>query len=99
VKPPKFPGYDIESKDEAGNILRYIEVKSVSGDWGSDGVGLTRTQFEKAREIGDRYWLYVVERADKPNTQIHCIQDPARRVDQFLFDDGWRDAANDEGSE
>lgn len=99
VKPPKYPGYDIESKDEAGNVLRYIEVKSVSGDWGSDGVGLTKTQFEKAREIGDRYWLYVVERADKPNTQIHCIQDPARRVDQFLFDDGWRDAANGEDSE
>jgi hypothetical protein len=94
VKPPKHPGFDIESRDANGAVLRFIEVKSLSGDWGSDGVGLTKTQFEKAREVGDRYWLYVVERADKSDAQIHCIHDPARRVDQFLFDDGWRDAAD-----
>ena len=38
-------------------------------------------------------------RAQKPGAQIHCIHDPARRVDQFLFDDGWRDAAEGDGEE
>ncbi len=93
VMPPMHPGYDIESKNGDGDVLRFIEVKSLSGDWGSDGVGLTKTQFEKAWEIGDRYWLYVVEQADKINARISCVPDPARRVDQFLFDDGWREAA------
>jgi len=42
VMPPKHPGYDIESKDNAGEIVRYIEVKSLSGDWGLDGAALTK---------------------------------------------------------
>jgi len=90
VMPPKHPGYDIESKDSTGNVVRYIEVKALSGNWGSDGAALTKPQFEKARELGDRYWLYVVEKAQQQDFKIHPIQDPAQRVNQFIYDDGWK---------
>lgn len=85
-------GYDIVSRDAAGNILRYIEVKSTSGLWGQDGVGLSYPQFVKAQELGDLCWLYVVENAEQPDARIYCIQSPASKVDQFLYDDGWQQA-------
>jgi hypothetical protein len=74
--------------------VRYIEVKSLSGDWGArNAAGLTRAQYEFAREKGDQFWLYVVERAAGDDYQIHRIQDPANQVNQYLFDDGWQELA------
>jgi len=55
----------------------------------------TKPQFEKARELEDQYWLYVVERALGEDYKIHPIQNPAQRVNQFIYDDGWRSLAND----
>lgn len=93
VKPHFHKGYDIESRDAAGEIVRYIEVKSMSGLWDECGVGLTYPEFEKAQQLGDKYWLYVVERADQSDTGIYPIQNPALKVDQFMYDDGWSEAA------
>ena len=97
--PPMHPGYDIESKNTSGEVERYIEVKSVSGGWDTLGVALSKQQFDQARNLGRRYWLYVVERATENKAQIYRIQNPARRVGQFFYDDGWRDASMQEGSE
>jgi hypothetical protein len=83
-------GYDVESKDAQGHVERYIEVKSLSGDWEGPHAGMTDTQFEKNQEIGNRYWLYVVERADQPYYRIWRIQDPAQQVTNFMFDGGWK---------
>lgn len=92
--PPNHPGYDIESFDSAlKNVVRYIEVKALSGEWTSFGVGLTETQFKVAEEKGEWYWLYVVERADKDDYRIILVQDPARKVNQFLYDNGWKEVA------
>ena len=93
--PPQNPGYDIESREGSGAIARYIEVKSISGYWGTEGVGLTSTEFSKAQKEGGDYWLYVVERADQPDARIYCIPNPALKVDQFLYDDGWQAAATE----
>jgi Domain of unknown function (DUF3883) len=87
--PHGFPGYDVESLEEDGGVERYIEVKSMSGVWDSYGAALSRAQFRKAQELGERYWLYIVERAEHTNHKIRRIQDPARKVDQFFYDDGW----------
>jgi hypothetical protein len=95
--PPLHPGYDIESLSEDGEVQRYIEVKSLSGNWGPFNAAVTKTQFEKATELGDRFWLYVVERAEQNDFVIHPIPDPARRVNQFIYDDGWQDLAATEG--
>jgi hypothetical protein len=75
--------------------VRYIEVKSNSGLWGTLGVGLSKPQFDKASELGDRYWLYVVENAVGEGSRVYRINNPARRVDQFLYDDGWRGLTED----
>ncbi len=88
-------GYDVESIDAAGRV-RYIEIKSLSGTWTEhDAAGLTAAQFEMGRIKGEDYWLYVVERATSQDFRIYCIQDPVRRVDQHLYDDGWRKLADE----
>lgn len=89
--PPLHKGYDIESREsQGGPVVRYIEVKGRASEWGSLGVGLTRSQFAMAATLGDLYWLYVVECAEEEDVRIFRIQNPARRVNQFLYDDGWR---------
>ena len=88
-----YPGYDVLSKDENGTPLRYIEVKSLSGDWSSQYVTLSRTQFEKSKELGEKFWLYVVERAESEDYHIYPIPNPAINANRFMFDDGWRDFA------
>jgi len=90
VMPHENPGFDVLSRDGTGQVLRHIEVKSVSGAWGDMGVGLTRTQFEFARQHRDTFWLYVVEYAvDDQRARVLRIADPAGRADEFRFDDGW----------
>jgi hypothetical protein len=83
------PGYDIESFAPDGELVRYIEVKSMKGSWDSNDASITPRQMAEANRQGERYWLYVVERADRDDFEIHCIEDPAAKIDQFLFDDGW----------
>jgi hypothetical protein len=99
--PHKNPGYDVESRSDSGNIMRYIEVKAFSGDWSDTYAVLSRTQFDKGSELAGSFWLYVVERADADNYEIHRIQNPPLKANHFMFDDGWRvlaepseDAAN-----
>jgi hypothetical protein len=89
VMPHNNEGYDIKSYDQDGRLARYIEVKSLSGAWDVDNVKMTHSQFEYATEIGERYWLYVVERAEYEDFRIHTIQNPARQVMYFVFDHGW----------
>jgi hypothetical protein len=49
--------------------------------------------------IEDSYWLYVVEYAlDPDQRRIWPVPDPARRVSDFMFDDGWKDAADFEST-
>jgi len=94
--PPLHPGYDVESDNDQGHVERYIEVKSLSGDWEGPHAGMTDTQFEKNQEIGNRFWLYVVERADQPDYRIWRIQNPAEQVTNFMYDDGWKGMAEED---
>jgi uncharacterized protein DUF3883 len=96
IMPPRHPGYDIESKDPDGSIARFIEVKASSGVWGDRGVEVHRKQFDVARTKGEKYWLYVVEQADTDDYHIYAIQNPEDKVDDFIFDYGWRDVAEEE---
>lgn len=87
------PGYDIASKSKDGTEERFIEVKSIAGEWGGTGVRLTPTQFACAEHYGDRYWLYVVEDAKTGRPIVHAIQNPAAHISAFCFDCGWREIA------
>jgi sacsin len=85
-------GYDVVS--ERDGATRYIEVKGTEAAWGERGVALTPTQFFYGRENEQRdHWLYVVEDVFSQNPRIHEIHDPSALVDRFIFDGGWREAA------
>jgi len=91
--PHTNPGFDIESRDDLGQVVRYIEVKSTGEAWGDRGVALSNVQYECARERGAVYWLYVVVRPHDQDYLISRIQSPAERVAQYVFDGGWSDVA------
>jgi hypothetical protein len=92
--PAGNPGYDLVETGEDGLVVRWVEVKAMAGDLHGRPVGLSRTQFEWAREHGDAYWLYIVEHADLPETaRIVRIQDPAGKARTFTFDHGWLSVA------
>lgn len=84
------PGYDIKSFNQSGQLERLIEVKSISGEWGESGVKLTDTQYQKNLAEGDRFWLYVVERATETNFKIYCIKNPASHITDHCFDYVWK---------
>ncbi len=66
----------------------------MTGSLSDRPVGMSRRQFEAAREHGADYWLYVVERAGSPDqARVVRIQDPGRRARTFTFDRGWLDVA------
>lgn len=88
-----FPGYDITSRGPEPHGERYIEVKAVDGEWDELGVGLSHTQFETARKLGEQFWLYVVERANSANPRVIPIQNPAWQIEQYMFDAGWEAVA------
>ena len=96
------PGFDLfrtHDGSPGGEETVWCEIKAMSGTLDRNPVGLSRTQFEFARQHGDAFWLYIVERAGQNDARILRIQDPARRARTFTFDRGWRQVAETEPSE
>lgn len=92
--PDGNPGFDLYETDGAGKHIRWVEVKSMTGSLADRPVGLSRTQFDCAREHGAAYWLYVVEHAtDADQARILRIQDPVAHARTFTFDQGWAEIA------
>jgi len=87
--PHENEGYDIESFDTSGELVRYIEVKSLSGAWDGYNVKVTPAQFRRAQRELHEFWLYVVEHAGSDERQLRRIQNPAGSITEFRFDDGW----------
>lgn len=88
------PGYDLYETDDRNGVVRWVEVKAMTGTLQDRPVGLTHPQFEHALEHGGAFWLYVVERvSDAEHTVLHRIQDPAGKARTFTFDRGWTAAA------
>ena len=86
--PPLNPGFDVRSVDSEERV-RFIEVKSSAAVWGERGVAMSSMQFDTALKKREDFWLYIVDRALSEPT-VHPINDPASKVDQYFFDDGWR---------
>ena len=92
--PDGNPGFDLYEADSSGRYIRWVEVKSMTGSLENRPVGLSRTQFECAREKGDAYWLYVVEHASDPaRARVLRIQNPVAHARTFTFDRGWGEIA------
>jgi hypothetical protein len=98
--PMHNPGYDLFEAGEDGQPVRWIEVKAMTGGLYDRPVGLSRTQFDCAREHGEAYWLYVVEYAgDENHARIVRIRDPSGKARTFTFDHGWFAVAELVGSD
>ena len=87
--PQDNPGFDLYQEDPNGQQIRFCEVKAMSTTMENRPATMTRTQFEKAQEECEAYWLYVVENADSDNPHLVKIQDPAGKGQTFTFDKGW----------
>jgi hypothetical protein len=88
--PTNNPGFDLMAVNGSCAQVKWVEVKAMSGTMEDRPVGMSRNQFDCAREHGEAYWLYIVEHADLPNqARIVRIQDPAGQTRTFTFDHGW----------
>ena len=92
--PTRNPGFDLFEAGGDGQPSRWIEVKAMTGDLHSRPVGLSRAQFDCAREHGERFWLYVVEHAENESARVVRVQDPAGKARTFTFDHGWLSIAD-----
>jgi len=87
-------GFDLYEACSDGALVRWVEVKSMTGSLAGRPVTLSRAQFDCAREHGPAYWLYVAEHArDAAKIRILRIQDPSGRAKYFTFDEGWAEIA------
>jgi hypothetical protein len=86
-------GYDIKSRAPDGSV-RYIEVKTRAH---TGSVALTEHEWLKAKQLGDSYWLYIVENA-VTNPTLWIIQNPAEKLEpkatvvQYIVRD-WKNVA------
>ncbi|MHA7627404.1 sacsin N-terminal ATP-binding-like domain-containing protein [Corallococcus sp. M7] len=92
--PEGNPGFDLYEANDGGQMVRWVEVKSMMRSLEERPVGLSHTQFDCAREKGDAYWLYIVEYATDPaRARVLKIQNPVALTRTFTFDRGWRNVA------
>lgn len=87
--PTHNPGFDLYQGEEPDRATRWCEVKAMTGRLADRPVGLSHTQFDCARDHGEAYWLYVVERAGTDEARVVRIQDPAGKAGTYTFDHGW----------
>jgi len=90
--PANNKGYDITEVDSNGEIVRYIEVKTLTGRWGEGGVGVTEFQLKFAQEY-DNWWLFVVENINTENTTVYRFKNPVQQANRFMFDHSWKQLA------
>lgn len=82
-------GFDILSADSDG-VVRYIELKTMSGPWRERGVALSANQYALARREKGNFWLYVVENLNT-DPALYMFQNPFERVTSYTFDQSWKE--------
>lgn len=91
--PTNNKGFDIYEKDASGQTIRYIEVKTLTGQWGQGGVGITEHQLDFAQKQKDKWWLFVVENINTNNTKVYQFKNPILEANRFMFDNSWKQLA------
>ncbi len=72
-------GYDIESSYDGD--IRYIEVKGLAPSLSSaEYILLTKHEYDRARELGSRYWLYVVVGCGEARQNLLILQNPIQQI-------------------
>jgi hypothetical protein len=78
---PREECYDILSIGENPNDIRYIEVKGHAKKSKSfKYVMLSKSEFEFAKEKGDKYWIYLVNIIKNQGAIILKIRDPINKL-------------------
>lgn len=88
-------GFDLYRGATIETATHWCEVKAMTGTLDDRDVGISSAQFKCARDHGDAYWLYIVERAGTDAPNLVRIQDPVGKAKTFTFDRGWRAVATD----
>ena len=96
--PPNNRGFDLYRGTTMQTATHWCEVKAMTGTLDDRPVGMSSAQFEWARNHGDAYWLYIVERAGTSAPSLVRIRNPAGKAKTFTFDRGWRAVAAADGS-
>jgi len=91
--PTNNKGFDIVEKDNQGNIVRYIEVKTLTGQWGTSGVGITINQLQFALDYKDKWWLMVVKGINTDHVEVFQFKNPVLEATSFMFDNSWKQLA------
>jgi hypothetical protein len=89
-------GFDLESRNAEGALVRRIEVKGRSGPWANgELVTMTRAEFTDAWNRADDgqaitqdfdYWLYVVVgNVTGAHFQLYTLRNPVARAGGFEF--------------
>lgn len=91
--PTNNKGFDILEKDKNGNVIRYIEVKTLTGEWGTGGVGITIDQLKFALSTQDKWWLFVVKGINTEHIEVFQFKNPVIDATSFMFDNSWRQLA------
>ena len=86
-------GYDFEV--EFREVIYRIELKASRDIWSNWEESLTPNEFRKAQHFKDKYLLCIIDDVLGDNPNIYFIQDPAGKIDSFLFDSPWKDVAID----
>lgn len=82
-------GYDILELNSEGEVVRYIEVKTLTGVWGEGGVAVTKSQLEFA-QVNDNWWLFVVENINTQKPNVYLFENPVQEANRFMFDNSWK---------
>ena len=90
--PVNNEGFDIVEKNDENKVIRYIEVKTLTGRWGEGGVGLTPPQLRFAQSHKN-WWLFVVENMNTNNTTVFTFENPVQDANKFMFDHSWKQLA------
>lgn len=91
--PTNNKGFDIYEKDQSGQTIRYIEVKTLTGQWGEGGVGITEHQLDFAQKQKDKWWLFVVEGINTEKPKVYQFKNPVVEANRFMFDSSWKQLA------
>lgn len=71
-------GHSYDLHAERGSEQRCVEAKGLAGNASSAGVRLTGGELTKASQLGDEYWLYVVENCFDGEGRLYAAwQNPA----------------------
>lgn len=56
---------------------------------------MTRMEYITSCRYKENFWLYVVEQVESDEYKISCINNPAEKIDIYLFDHGWKGISED----